>query len=275
MDPFHFQILCDVGLWCLLSLAVMIPFYALLRGKGLQGNWAGLGLVRVDGFRWFDLIGVLGLFLLLGGSVLLAGKKGGAPMTQLPSVSMILTPGLTFIFLAFIAHATLLSRVNLVELFGLRAHWGRIVVVAVVSVILVYAVLIGLDLLGFEQWMAERVGEKEEQLAVKMLRADGSEAQKLAMVIAACLLAPVAEEFLFRGYIYPILKKYSEPYAAAVLSGVFFGLVHGHVWVLIPLSIFGVILALAYEWSGSIWAPILGHTIFNSLTVLVIFQDAG
>ncbi|MFC4996133.1 CPBP family intramembrane glutamic endopeptidase [Rubritalea tangerina] len=49
--------------------------------------------------------------------------------------------------------------------------------------------------------------------------------------------------------------------------GILFGAIHGQIWALIPLSIFGILLAILYEKSGSIWAPILCHAMFNSINI--------
>lgn len=38
----------------------------------------------------------------------------------------------------------------------------------------------------------------------------------------------------------------------------------------IPLSIFGAALALLYEYTGSIWTPIIAHCIFNTATLINI-----
>jgi len=271
MTPFQINILTDIVLWCFAAFALMIPSYGLLRKSGLEIEWRGAGKVSVLGLRWFDLFGVFLLMLLLGSGVFMATASERAEVVALPNVLALLFPGFTFIIIALMAYASLAGRVHYRDFLGLVPHWGRIAVVVVLMMLLVFLLLYGLEWIGFGGWMTDHFGEREEQLAVQMLRAEGSNAQKLAMIVGVCILAPVGEEFLFRGYIYPILKKYSDPYFAAILSGVLFGVVHNHVWVVVPLSIFGIILALAYESSGSIWAPIFGHAIFNSLTVIAIF----
>ncbi len=273
MHIFEFYILQDIAFWCLLSFLVMLPSYGALRAWGLQGGWSLQGRVVVNGLRWFDLIGVglLMVFFMLEFFGQPAAEKRA--MGELPEAIVFLLPGTIFIVLALMMFATLVGRVNYRELFGLDASWVRICVVVSLALILVFGLFNGLSALGYEDWMTQRIGVQEEQLPVKMMRAGGSEAQKLAMVVAACVLAPVGEELLFRGYIYPVLKKHSDIYFSAVLSGVFFGLVHGHLWSLVPLSILGVILAFVYEWSGSLWASILLHAAFNTLTALAIYSE--
>ena len=59
----------------------------------------------------------------------------------------------------------------------------------------------------------------------------------------------------------------TEPVVAAIFTGVIFGAIHGQIWAVIPLSLFGILLAILYEKSGSIWACILCHGLFNTINV--------
>ncbi len=53
------------------------------------------------------------------------------------------------------------------------------------------------------------------------------------------------------------------------MSGLIFATAHGELAALPTLFFLGVLLALLYERTGSIWAPIGLHALFNSVTVLV------
>lgn len=57
---------------------------------------------------------------------------------------------------------------------------------------------------------------------------------------------------------------------ALVLSGLCFGILHGSWMGFLPLAIFGMILALAYEATGSIRVPIIVHSLFNLNTVIIV-----
>lgn len=97
--------------------------------------------------------------------------------------------------------------------------------------------------------------------------------------IAAGLLiiggAAIGEELFFRGLLFGGLRQRLPLWPAAVVSGVLFGLPHlpqGDLAVVLQLSVFGVILAWAYERSGALWAPIALHALNNTLAFLVLIE---
>jgi membrane protease YdiL (CAAX protease family) len=56
---------------------------------------------------------------------------------------------------------------------------------------------------------------------------------------------------------------------AGVCSALIFAAAHGSLAALLPLFVFGCVLAFLYEKTGSLWAPIAVHALFNGATVLV------
>ncbi len=89
--------------------------------------------------------------------------------------------------------------------------------------------------------------------------------------ITLVIVAPVAEEVLFRGYLFGRLKKYVPVWAAIIATSVLFGLVHGSWQVGIDTFSLSVILCLLREMSGSIWPSILLHMIKNSIAFYLLF----
>ncbi|MBO9531861.1 MAG: CPBP family intramembrane metalloprotease [Solirubrobacteraceae bacterium] len=98
----------------------------------------------------------------------------------------------------------------------------------------------------------------------------------IAYALLYPVAAPVAEELLFRGILFKGLRDGFRgamgrgPAVAlgALISGLIFGAAHinggqnDYIPVLIAL---GVLLALAYEWSGTIYVPIAIHAINNAV----------
>lgn len=85
----------------------------------------------------------------------------------------------------------------------------------------------------------------------------------LFLAAATILAAPIVEEVIFRGLIYTRLCRGMPRVIAALLSAIFFGLVHGtllHMLYTIPM---GLLLCLFYEKYRSLWAPIILHMGFN------------
>ena len=72
------------------------------------------------------------------------------------------------------------------------------------------------------------------------------------------VLAPIVEEIIFRGLLYRMLRERWGILVSVVVSAAFFSLVH-HGLLLSPQLIGGIIFALAYEWSRSLWVAIGLH----------------
>jgi membrane protease YdiL (CAAX protease family) len=90
--------------------------------------------------------------------------------------------------------------------------------------------------------------------------------QILLIVIAA----PISEEVCFRGFLFGGLRERLPRLAAALISGLVFGGLHATTGIsaVPPLIVFGFILALLYEKTGSIWPGILLHMLNNSVALL-------
>lgn len=93
----------------------------------------------------------------------------------------------------------------------------------------------------------------------------------LLALLAGGVIAPVAEEVLFRGFLYGGLRSRWGVFWGLVVSSAIFAVIHGFGGVIPPIFVMGIILALAYELTGSIWPPILLHSAVNSLTFIVTF----
>jgi hypothetical protein len=97
----------------------------------------------------------------------------------------------------------------------------------------------------------------------------GSIAYRLVIAVEAVVLAPVVEEMLARGLLYPTLRRSWSPLAAATISGALFSLAHGYgIAGFAALLWGGIVLAVAYERSGTLLVPILVHVI-NNLSVSI------
>lgn len=90
------------------------------------------------------------------------------------------------------------------------------------------------------------------------------------MILLTTVVAPLSEEFFFRGCLYRFLKAKMPLTVALLLNGLLFAALHVSLSSLLPLIILGIVLAYAYEKTGSIKVPILMHAIFNTNTIIVI-----
>jgi len=89
----------------------------------------------------------------------------------------------------------------------------------------------------------------------------------LALLGLAMIIAPAAEEILFRGILLPLLIKRLGAGPAVILSSALFALIHFHVPSFFPLFVLAAGLALAYIYTGTLWVPIMMHALFNGLNL--------
>jgi len=110
----------------------------------------------------------------------------------------------------------------------------------------------------------------DTQSVVQLVIDDGSPALMLLIGLGAVVLAPLAEEIVFRGFLFRNLRDSLGKGLAMLLSGLAFAAVHFEPTLLLPLTALGVALALLYEWSGSLYVPIAVHALWNLFALIKI-----
>jgi len=85
------------------------------------------------------------------------------------------------------------------------------------------------------------------------------------------ILAPLAEETLFRGFLFGRLRTYLPAWVAVVVSAGLFGLVHGQWNLGITMFAMGVVLASLRQLTGSIWAGVMLHMVKNGVAFYFLF----
>ncbi len=98
---------------------------------------------------------------------------------------------------------------------------------------------------------------------------------RLFMMAAAVVIAPVVEELLFRGILFPAVLRARPFFFAALLSGVYFSLVHFHAPSFLPLLALSIAFSAGYAATGSILTPITMHALFNLASVFFYLADVG
>jgi membrane protease YdiL (CAAX protease family) len=92
----------------------------------------------------------------------------------------------------------------------------------------------------------------------------------VVQVLLIVIAAPIAEETCFRGMLFGGLREKLPRLVAALITGLIFGGLHAltGVTAVPPLIVFGFVLALLYEKTGSIVPGILLHMLNNSIALL-------
>jgi membrane protease YdiL (CAAX protease family) len=91
-------------------------------------------------------------------------------------------------------------------------------------------------------------------------------------IIVVCVIAPISEETIFRGFIYGWLHRWGPAVLAIPLSAVIFSAVHQQLVLFLPLFFVGVVLASLYQGSRSIIPGILTHALFNLPNIIAILS---
>jgi membrane protease YdiL (CAAX protease family) len=110
----------------------------------------------------------------------------------------------------------------------------------------------------------------DKQAIVEMFSQSTTLEQRILIIVLAVSLAPLAEEFIFRFFLYGVAKRYFGRVAAILGSALLFAAVHSHLPSFAPLFVLGSCFAIAYEWSGSIIVPMMMHALFNAVTLTAL-----
>jgi membrane protease YdiL (CAAX protease family) len=98
--------------------------------------------------------------------------------------------------------------------------------------------------------------------------------ERVMIIVLAVVVAPISEEFIFRFFIYGVLRRYAGIAFGLVFNALLFAAAHNHAPSVAPLFVLGVCFTLAYEWSGSILVSMAMHTLFNSVQLIFLaFPD--
>jgi membrane protease YdiL (CAAX protease family) len=98
--------------------------------------------------------------------------------------------------------------------------------------------------------------------------------QRVLIIVLAVVVAPISEEFIFRFFIYGVLRRYTGIVFGLVFNAALFAAAHNHLPSAAPLFVLGACFTLAYEWSGSILVSMAMHTLFNSVQLIFLaFPD--
>jgi membrane protease YdiL (CAAX protease family) len=105
--------------------------------------------------------------------------------------------------------------------------------------------------------------------------------QLVVFALFAVVVAPVTEEFLFRGVLFRSVRDRYGFWPGAITSALLFGVIHyvPGTWpdalaLQITMVVTGLGLAWVYEWRKTLLAPVVGHAAFNLIAVVVIVSDA-
>ncbi len=236
------------------------------------------------------LSGLIVLITLLG--FLLNARLRGAEPTPAPNATEIINTVISTTMLQGLLVVGLLAgwaarHIPIAETLGFAPpaviHWsaerppptlGQAIWASAGFVLAAYPLLLGALELGRLTGISH-LSAGQEQEAIRLFKASAELAPKLAMIFQAVVVAPLLEEFIFRGYLYPVFRRYFGAGTGVVLNSVLFAGIHAHLPNMAPLFVLAVCLTLAYEATGSLLVPVVMHALFNSFNIALLILGLG
>jgi membrane protease YdiL (CAAX protease family) len=110
----------------------------------------------------------------------------------------------------------------------------------------------------------------EDQSAITMFKGVKGWSEYAYLSLFTIAIAPVAEEFIFRGMLYPFVKQLGFPKLALFGTSFLFALIHADKAIFIPLFVLALALTWLYEKTDNLLAPITAHALFNAANLVVL-----
>jgi membrane protease YdiL (CAAX protease family) len=95
------------------------------------------------------------------------------------------------------------------------------------------------------------------------------QSQFWSMLLLATILVPIAEEIIFRYFLYRYCKFCMSPGKAMLLTSFIFALIHFNLAAFLPIFVMGIFLIFLYERYGNIIPCIILHGIHNCLVIII------
>ena len=225
---------------------------------------------------------IAGVFACLCVGVVTAGllRSAGLAAFQSPdSFANILLATLSFQGVAWllIFHFLKQHGVSWRDALGLRqTNLKKFLRLAVgVLLLILPVVLLALCLQQVSVLLLQKIGwPLADQRAVELIVNAKSAWLRGYLAFFAIVLAPVSEEFMFRGVLFPFVKQLGYPKLAWLGVSFLFALIHVNAPTLLPLFVFALVLTWLYEVTDCLLVTIATHSLFNTTNLLLLhFQD--
>jgi uncharacterized protein len=216
------------------------------------------------------LVALIATLVVVG---IFAAATGATTDDEDPTFTVVATFLQALIFIGTAVLFASFTRTPRPEQFGLRptrfwpaVGWAALAMASFYILVAIYTVIVQPDA---QQTVAQDLGA--EQGTFGMIAAG-------FMVIC---VAPIAEEFFFRGFFYRALRSRWSVLGAATIDGLLFGVIHydftgaDALLILPPLAILGFAFCLVYERTGSIYPTIAMHSFNNAVAFGVTVHEGS
>ena len=163
-----------------------------------------------------------------------------------------------------------LHKINWRDAFGLRGPDLKKSLTLAVGVLAITLPVVWL-LQGLSGVALEKIGVPvESQRAVEIFVGLKSSWLRVGFGFFAVVIAPVAEEFVFRGMLYPFVKQLGRPRTALFGVSALFAAIHFDAGTFVPLFALALALTWLYEMTDNLLAPIAAHSLFNATNLVAL-----
>jgi membrane protease YdiL (CAAX protease family) len=221
---------------------------------------------------------IAGVFACLCLGVVTAGvlqKVGVAAFKTPDSFANILLATLSFQGVAWLLIFYFLKQHGVAwrDAFGLRnANLKKSLMLAAGVLVLVLPVVLCLE--QFSAQLLAKIGwPLEDERAVALIVNAKSVWLSGYLAFFAIVLAPVSEEFMFRGVLFPFVKQLGYPKLAWFGVSFLFALIHVNAPTLVPLFVFALALTWLYQKTDCLLAPIAAHSLFNTANLIILYTQ--
>ena len=221
---------------------------------------------------------IAGVFVCLGVGVVTAGllRQFGVLAFKAPdNPANILLATLSFQGMTWVLIFNFLKqhKVNWRGAFGFRnVNLEKSILLAVITLALVLPVILQLE--EYSVRVLQIIGwPLEDERAVALIVNAKSAWLQIYLAFFAIVLAPVAEEFMFRGVLFPFVKQLGYPKLAWFGVSFLFALIHVNAPTLVPLFVFALVLTWLYQKTDCLLAPIAAHSLFNTANLVILYTQ--
>jgi len=189
------------------------------------------------------------------------------------SPGAVLLATLSFQGVAVIAGAIFLKLNNTSwrEIFG-PLDWGRCLRLVIVVLLATAPFLFALEFVS-EFVMKKLHWTVTDQRAVELIISTKSPWLSAYLIFFAAILAPVGEEFFFRGLLFSTAKRYGWRWTGYFGVSFLFALIHLNAPTFLSLFALALALTWLYETTEGLLAPVMAHSLFNTANLLLLLAQ--
>lgn len=279
------SVLADVAAWVIAALVLGAGAYQARRSLWPMTDWSHRGKVSTSDFREVDAVVVMVVAWLMWmglramatgdekeGAVEAALKVAGEATTKGPGAVEMLANAvfLLMVCVGLLFYLRQIRDLNPVALFGIRRlGFKGVVGWAFAWLVPLLLVVSGCNWVTIE-WLKGFWPDLALQDSVKLFLEKGDLGTRVIMAATAVIVAPLVEETVFRGFVYGVVKRFTDPIFAAIVSSALFALAHFHLGSAVPLFVLALGFVGAYERTGSLLVPMLMHALFNGISLVAL-----